>query len=134
MTMADRPAAEAPAGSVPPVWSRRPGWRRLAWGLAPALTFIALIGLWALLVSAFQIPDYLVPVPQSVIPRLLQARQALWANTVITLREIVLGFVITVVLSIPLGLLIALRDLFPATGPRYTPSGPECVGASPPRR
>jgi NitT/TauT family transport system permease protein len=39
---------------------------------------------------------------------LIQARQALWQNTLTTLREIVIGFVITVGLSIPLGLLIAL--------------------------
>jgi NitT/TauT family transport system permease protein len=85
--------------------------RRIAWGLAPVLTFVGLIALWAALVAIFRIPDYLVPAPQAVIPRLLQARQALWANAVITLREIVIGFAITVVLSIPLGLLIALSVL-----------------------
>ena len=56
-------------------------------------------------------PDYLVPAPQAVIPKLYQARQALWLNTVATMQEIVMGFAITVVLSIPLGLVIALSLL-----------------------
>src|SRR5262249_36911412 len=82
--------------------------RRIAWACAPVLTFITLIGLWGALVAIFRVPDYLVPPPQAVIPKLIQARQALWDNTLTTLREIVIGFAITVVLSIPLGLLIAL--------------------------
>jgi NitT/TauT family transport system permease protein len=82
--------------------------RRIVWASAPVLTFVALIVLWGVLVAVFGVPDYLVPAPQAVIPKLVQARQALWQNTVITLREIVIGFAITVVLSIPLGLVIAL--------------------------
>jgi NitT/TauT family transport system permease protein len=82
--------------------------RRLAWAFAPVLTFVALIVLWGVLVAIFRVPDYLVPAPQAVMPKLIEARQALWQNTLTTLREIVIGFAITVVLSIPLGLLIAL--------------------------
>jgi NitT/TauT family transport system permease protein len=82
--------------------------RRVAWACAPVLTFVALIALWGVLVAVFRVPDYLVPAPQAVVPKLIQARQALWANTLTTLNEIVIGFVITVVLSIPLGLVIAL--------------------------
>jgi NitT/TauT family transport system permease protein len=87
---------------------RRSRLRRIAWACAPVLTFVALIALWGVLVAVFRVPDYLVPAPQAVIPKLIQARQALWANTLTTLNEIVIGFVITVVLSIPLGLVIAL--------------------------
>ena len=82
--------------------------RRIAWASAPVLTFVVLIVLWGVLVAVFRVPDYLVPAPQAVIPKLYQARQALWLNTVATMQEIVMGFVITVVLSIPLGLVIAL--------------------------
>jgi NitT/TauT family transport system permease protein len=82
--------------------------RRIAWASAPVLTFVVLIVLWDVLVAVFRVPDYLVPAPQAVIPKLYQARQALWQNTLTTLREIVIGFAITVVLSIPMGLVIAL--------------------------
>jgi NitT/TauT family transport system permease protein len=82
--------------------------RSIAWASAPVLTFVVLIVLWGVLVAVFRVPDYLVPAPQAVVPKLYQARQALWLNTVATMKEIVIGFVITVVLSIPLGLVIAL--------------------------
>ena len=82
--------------------------RRIGWASAPVLTFVALIVLWGVLVAVFRVPDYLVPAPQAVIPKLYQTRQALWQNTLTTLNEIVIGFVITVVLSIPMGLVIAL--------------------------
>jgi NitT/TauT family transport system permease protein len=85
--------------------------RRIAWASTPVLTFVVLIVLWGVLVAVFQVPDYLVPAPQAVLPKLYQARQALWQNTLTTLREIVIGFAITVVLSIPLGLMIALSLL-----------------------
>ena len=93
---------------VPPVMRGGSRRRGIAWALAPVLTFVGLIALWAALVSIFRIPDYLVPAPQAVIPRLIQARQVLGANTLTTLREIIIGFAITVVISIPLGLVIAL--------------------------
>ena len=96
---------------VPPVARGGSRRRSIAWALAPVLTFLGLIALWAALVAIFRIPDYLVPAPQAVIPKLIQARQVLWANTLTTLREILIGFVITVVISIPLGLLIALSLL-----------------------
>ena len=96
---------------VPPVGRGGSRRRSLAWALAPVLMFVGLIALWAALVSIFRIPNYLVPSPQEVIPRLIQARQVLWANTLTTLREIIIGFAITVVISIPLGLLIALSLL-----------------------
>lgn len=96
---------------VPPVGRGGSRRRSLAWALAPVLTFVGLIALWAALVSIFRIPNYLVPAPQEVIPKLIQARQVLWANTLTTLREIIIGFAITVLISIPLGLLIALSLL-----------------------
>jgi NitT/TauT family transport system permease protein len=94
--------------AMPGAASRESRLQRIAWACAPVLTFVALIGLWGALVAIFRVPDYLVPAPHAVIPKLIEARQALWQNTMTTLREIVIGFTITVVLSIPLGLLIAL--------------------------
>ena len=96
---------------VPPVGRGGSRRRSIAWALVPVLTFVGLIALWGATVSIFRIPNYLVPAPQEVIPRLIQARQVLWANTLTTLREIIIGFAITVVISIPLGLLIALSLL-----------------------
>lgn len=98
---------------------RRRSWSgRLFRASQPALVFVALILFWWLAVKAFGIPAYLLPPPQDVLPRLVEARQSLWNHTLVTMEEIVLGFALSVVTAIPLGLLIALspaakRMLYP---------------------
>jgi NitT/TauT family transport system permease protein len=98
-------------------WRRSWPWR-IVWASLPMLVFVALIALWWLGVVLFQIPAYLLPPPQDVLPRIVEARQSLWNHTLVTLEEIVLGFALSIVTAIPLGLLIALsptakRMLYP---------------------
>lgn len=86
--------------------------------LMSSVVFIAVIFLWWLAVVAFDIPKYLLPSPQSVIPELIESRASLWTHSLVTINEIVLGFALSVVTAIPLGLLIALsptakRMLYP---------------------
>jgi NitT/TauT family transport system permease protein len=92
---------------------RRRGWRRsrlyrVIWASLPVLVFVAVIALWWLGVTLFDVPAYLLPPPQDVLPRLISSRQSLWNNTLVTLEEIILGFALSIVTAIPLGLLIAL--------------------------
>ncbi len=98
-------------------------WRRswpfrILWASLPALVFVALIAAWWLGVTLFNVPAYLLPAPQDVLPRMISARQSLWNNSLVTIEEIILGFLLSVVTAIPLGLLIALsptakRMLYP---------------------
>jgi NitT/TauT family transport system permease protein len=76
--------------------------------LAPIATFAVLIFLWWALVALFTVPEYLVPAPQAVVPALVNNWPDLLDQTNTTLTEIVLGFLITVVFAIPMGLVIAL--------------------------
>lgn len=76
--------------------------------VAPILTFAVLIALWWALVEAFHIPEYLVPSPLAVFPSLVKYWPDLWMNTQTTLFEVVVGFGITVVFAIPMGLAVAL--------------------------
>jgi NitT/TauT family transport system permease protein len=85
--------------------------RRIGWNLLPPLTFIAMIGVWWGAVVLFKIPAYLLPGPQAVFARLVTDAGLLWTHSQVTLTEIVLGFGITIVTAIPLGLLIALSPL-----------------------
>ena len=62
--------------------------------------------------------SYLLPPPQDVLPRLYTSRQSLWNHSLVTLQEIIMGFGLSVVTAIPMGLLIALspaakRMLYP---------------------
>ena len=85
--------------------------RRIGWNLLPPLTFVGMIALWWAAVELFKIPAYLLPGPQSVFTRLVTDAGLLWTHSQVTLTEILLGFAITIVTAIPLGLLIALSPL-----------------------
>ena len=89
-------------------------WRRLkrlGWNMLPPLTFLAIVALWAIAIDVFKIPSYLLPGPGGVFSRLISDAGMLWENSQITLAEIVLGFGLTLVTAIPLGLAIALSPV-----------------------
>ena len=85
--------------------------RRLAWNLLPPLTFAALVAVWWGVVVLFKIPAYLLPGPGAVFSRMVSDAPMLWRHSQTTLIEILLGFGLTIVTAIPLGLLIALSAL-----------------------
>lgn len=108
--------AALPAGLAAPVARRRRSRRarrlaRIAWALLPPLTFVAMVALWAAVVAVFRIPAYLLPGPGSVFARVVSDAPMLWSHSVTTLTEILLGFGLTLVTAIPLGLVIALSRL-----------------------
>lgn len=93
---------------------RSPAGRRvmsIGWNLIPPLTFVGIVGVWSAAIRIFSIPAYLLPGPGAVFERLVADAPMLWLNAKVTLTEIVLGFGLTVVGAIPLGLLIALSPL-----------------------
>ncbi|HEX8010631.1 MAG TPA: ABC transporter permease [Casimicrobiaceae bacterium] len=85
--------------------------RRVAWNLLPPLTFVGMVALWWGAVVLFKIPAYLLPGPGAVFSRLVSDAGLLWSHSQVTLIEILLGFGLTIVTAIPLGLLIALSAL-----------------------
>lgn len=87
------------------------GLRSLGWNLLPPLTFVAIVVLWSASVRLLRIPSFLLPGPEAVFHRLLVDYALLWNHALITLSEVVLGFALTVVTAIPLGLVIALSPL-----------------------
>jgi len=101
----------AEPGTVQPRKRRSKTMRRLmliGWNMLPPLTFVAIVGAWSGAVSLFKIPAYLLPAPGAVFMRLFTDAGILWSNALVTLTEIVLGFGLTLVTAIPLGLVIAL--------------------------
>ncbi len=81
---------------------------RVGWNLLPPLTFLAIVALWAAAIPIFRIPAYLLPGPAGVFSRMVSDAPMLWTHSMVTLTEIVLGFGLTLVTAIPLGLVIAL--------------------------
>ena len=95
--------------------ANNPSWfrtvRAILWNSLPVLSFVAIVGVWAISIPVFKIPKYLLPAPDAVFVRLFTDFQQLWTNSLVTLAEIVMGFGLTVLTAIPLGLLIALSPL-----------------------
>lgn len=83
----------------------------LVWNSLPVLSFVAIVGAWAIAIPVFSIPKYLLPAPDAVFLRVFTDANQLWSNSLVTLLEIVFGFGLTVVSAIPLGLFIALSPL-----------------------
>ena len=99
----------APNGDVKSdVWG---SLRAIGWNLLPPLTFVGIVLLWSWSIKIFAVPAYLVPGPAAVFGRIVSDAPMLWHHSLVTLTEIVLGFGLTVVGAIPLGLLIALSPL-----------------------
>lgn len=84
---------------------------RVGWHIIPALTFAGIVAVWGASVHWFNIPQYLLPAPEAVLMLLFAEAGMLWTHAQVTLIEIVLGFGLTLVTAIPLGLLIALSPL-----------------------
>ena len=77
--------------------------------LAAALFFIALVALWQAAVMARLWSPLLLPSPGSVFEYLLSAAQdgTLWEGTVVTLRRLLVGYGLGILVGLPLGLLTA---------------------------
>lgn len=85
--------------------------KRIGWNLLPPLTFVTIVAIWAAAIPIFKIPAYLLPGPGGVFSRVVSDFPMLWNHSVVTLTEIMLGFGLTVLTAIPLGLVIALSPL-----------------------
>lgn len=79
-------------------------WRR--W-LAPAALLAALVALWQLAVLVTAAPAWLAPSPTAVWSALIEDRVLLWANFLVTLQEVLLGFALALLAGIGCGVAIA---------------------------
>lgn len=102
----EEPLVLPPAPRAP--WRRT---RRALWSVAPVGTFALLIAVWWAAVTWFSVPSYLAPPPQDVLPRIIEDRQSIWDNALVTIQEVLVGFAITIVTAIPMGLWIAVSPL-----------------------
>ena len=62
----------------------------------PLALLVAAVGLWALVVWAADVPDYLFPSPAAVASSLADDAGVLGRATLVTVREILLGYLLAV--------------------------------------
>ena len=74
--------------------------------VVPALAVIALFVVWEFAVRAFGIPEYILPAPTAIYAATMEAWEVMVRHTVSTLTTIMLGFVISIIISLPLAVLV----------------------------
>ena len=79
------------------------------------LSFVALFALWELLAWLLELPPYLLPPPSKILADLSERWPRVLDGAWVTTSEIVLGYLLAVVVSIPLALLVAYSRTFEAS-------------------
>ena len=91
------------------------------WGdrLAPAGAFVVLIAMWEGACRIFHIPSFLLPAPSAIVIAGLDVSAAQWLSNIgATLRVAVMGYILAIVVSIPLAVALVnsrflSRTLYP---------------------
>lgn len=95
-----------------PVRKRRLRLRDFNEITVPAITLIAVVILWELASRLFDIPEYLVPAPSRIWADSMQMKEAMLMHTLVSTRTIMLGFLLSIVISFPLAVLITYSRFF----------------------
>jgi len=83
-------------------------WRRRS---APAVTVIGAIVLWEAVVGGFRLPEYLLPAPSGVLAALAAEWRYLGLHTAVTVYEILWGFLLSILIGVPLAMIIVYSPL-----------------------
>ncbi len=80
--------------------------------LYPLVTFLVIIIVWQFIVDYFDIKGYIMPSPSDIIKVFYSDFNNLFKNTLITLNEATLGFILAIVFSILIGTLMDFIPIF----------------------
>jgi NitT/TauT family transport system permease protein len=86
---------------------RRRGMSRFGTAGNVPLTLVVLLLLWEISVRVAEVPMYLVPPPSAVIYRMVTDWKLLLDQTRVTTFEVVIGFVLAIIISIPLAAILS---------------------------
>jgi NitT/TauT family transport system permease protein len=78
----------------------------------PVATMLGVLGVWELWVWIAKVPLYLIPAPSAVVAAMVTEASRLWPHTWVTLQEILLGFLLSVIVAVPLAILIVSSRAF----------------------
>jgi NitT/TauT family transport system permease protein len=74
--------------------------------LGPTVTLLALIGLWEVLARWSGVPSWLLPAPSAIGDAMIDWRAELASHFMVTLYEVLVGFALSIVVSIPLAVAV----------------------------
>lgn len=73
----------------------------------PALALVVILVLWEVLVRALKVPEFLLPAPTSIAAAIWEAGGNLGMHGLATLKTVMLGFAVSVLISLPIALAIS---------------------------
>jgi NitT/TauT family transport system permease protein len=79
--------------------------------MATPLIYLFLLAAWELLANTLKVPTWILPAPSTIFAAAIKWAPELAHNSWVTLRETVVGFLLAIVLSLPLAILIGLNPL-----------------------
>ena len=91
--------------------------RARSWTI-PLLIIVVLVGAWELWVQVGGVPKWQLPAPSAIARELLESRALLWDHTLVTIKEVALGFMVALGAGVLLATLIAYsrileRSIYP---------------------
>jgi len=86
--------------------------------VVPALVVLGVLLVWEVALPWFKVAPYILPRPSVIVRELFRSGDRLWAHTLVTMREILIGFVVGTAIGILLAVVIAQsrvleRSLYP---------------------
>ena len=92
--------------------ARHRSYDRIAAVLYPVATMVGIIVLWEVVVRAFDIPSFLAPPPSQVVATIIEHGPLVLRNTWVTTVEILLGYLTSIVIGVPLAFGIFMWPAF----------------------
>lgn len=86
---------------------RRVARRAIVARTSPLVVIAAVLVVWELAVRLFGVPAYLLPPPSTIARRMVTDYELLAVNTWVTLGEVLAGYALAIVVSIPLAAILA---------------------------
>jgi ABC-type nitrate/sulfonate/bicarbonate transport system permease component len=80
--------------------------------LYPIATFLVLIIIWEIIVKIRNVPQYILPAPSDILEVFYKDYLNLYINTITTLNEATIGFIIAIILSLTMGILMDFIPIF----------------------
>jgi NitT/TauT family transport system permease protein len=78
---------------------------------ATPLIYLVLLAAWEMLADTLKVPTWILPAPSTIFAAAIKWAPELVHNSWVTLRETVVGFLLAIILSLPLAILISLNSL-----------------------
>ena len=80
--------------------------------LYPIITFLIILVIWQFIVIGFDVPQYILPAPTDILSVFFTDYENLYLHTLVTLNEALLGFILSIIIALVIGILMDFIPIF----------------------